>query len=88
MYIKPSTKIRNEYNVISDLARETREPIYITKNGEGDGVYMNLDAFEEREMLIRLEMELEIAERYKLSGQPTFSTEDVRKRIEGILANE
>ena len=86
MFIKPSTKIRNEYNVISDLARETREPIYITKNGEGDGVYMNLDAFEEREMLIRLEMELEIAERYKLSGQPSFSSDEVRKRIEEILA--
>ena len=86
MYIKPSTKIRNEYNAISDLAKESREPIYITKNGEGDGVYMNLDAFEEREMLIRLEMELEIAERYKLSGKPTYTTEDVKKRIEGILA--
>lgn len=86
MFIKPSTKIRNEYNAISDLARESREPIYITKNGEGDGVYMNLEAFEERELLIRLEMELEIAERYKLSGQPTFTTEDVLKRVEEVLA--
>lgn len=85
MLIKPSTKIRNEYNAISDLARECREPIYITKNGEGDGVYMNLEAFEEREMLIRLEMELEIAERYKLSGHTTFTTEDVLKRVDGIL---
>ena len=86
MLIKPSTKIRNEYNAISDLARECREPIYITKNGEGDGVYMNIEAFEERELLIRLEMELELAERYKLSNKPTFTTEDVLKRIEGILA--
>ena len=86
MYIKPSTAIRNEYNAISDLARESNEPIYITRNGEGDGVYMNIEAFEERELLIRLEMELEIAERYKLSGKPTYTTEDVKKRIEGILA--
>ena len=86
MYIKPSTAIRNEYNAISDLARESHEPIYITRNGEGDGVYMNIEAFEERELLIRLKMELEIAERYKLSGKPDYTTEDVKKRIEGILA--
>ena len=49
-------------------------------------VFMNIEAFEERELLIRLEMELEIAERYKLSGKPTYTTEDVKKRIEGILA--
>jgi len=83
--IKPSTTIRNGYNSISDMARESREPIYITRNGEGDGVYMNIEAFEQRELLIRLEMELEIAERYKLSGKPTFTTEDVQKRVEGIL---
>ena len=36
-------------STISNLARSTSEPIYITKNGEGDGVFMNIDAFEKRE---------------------------------------
>ena len=33
---------------ISNLAKETKAPIYITKNGEGDLVLMSEDAFEKR----------------------------------------
>ena len=45
MQIKPSTVLRNDYGAISNMAHESCEPIYITKNGEGDLVVMSLDAF-------------------------------------------
>ena len=54
MIIKASAALRNEYGAISDLARTTKEPIYITKNGEGDLVVMNIDAFEKREQMLKL----------------------------------
>lgn len=38
MILKASAALRNDDTSISNLAKETREPIYITKNGEGDVV--------------------------------------------------
>lgn len=86
MYIKPSTKIRNEFNTISDLARESREPIYITKNGEGDGVYMSIEAFEERDLLMKFKVEMEVARRCKLAGLPTYTSDDMLKMAEEIIS--
>ena len=34
--IKPISDLRNKSNEISKLANESNEPIYITKNGEGE----------------------------------------------------
>ena len=36
MIIKASATIRQNYNDISELCKKTKEPIYLTKNGEGD----------------------------------------------------
>ena len=43
MNIKPSASIRNNYNEISALCKSTGEPVYLTKNGEGDLVVMDIE---------------------------------------------
>lgn len=86
MHIKPSSKIRNEFNFISDLAKESREPIYITRNGEGDGIYMNIDAFEEYELRMKFKVEMELAKRCKILGLPTYTSNDMLKMAEEIMA--
>ena len=87
MIIKPSTALRNDYGSISDLAHEEEEPIYITKNGEGDLVVMSIDAFERRDEILRLRAKLEAAEQSRLHGEPVYSVEDARQRLEAIYGN-
>lgn len=44
--IKSSTDLRNNYNEISSFCRETREPVFITKNGQGDLAVMSIETYE------------------------------------------
>lgn len=81
MIIKASAALRNDYSSISNLARETKEPIYITKNGEGDGVYMNIDAFERREQILNLRAKVLQAEEERLNGAKTLSVSEARKAL-------
>ena len=63
------------------LRKKTREPIYITKNGEGDGVFMSIDAFEKREQALELRAKIMQAEEERLSGAKTKSISEARKEL-------
>ncbi len=88
MIIKASAALRNDYTSISNMAKETKEPIYITKNGEGDLVLMSIDAFEKREQMLKLREKVLQAEQERVSGAKTVSISQARKqlaeRINGI----
>lgn len=78
MYIKASATLRNEYSTISNLAKETKEPIYITKNGEGDMVLMSIEAFEKREQTLELRDRVLQAEQERLNGDASKSVAEAR----------
>lgn len=44
--IKSSTDLRNSYNEISTFCHQNREPVFITKNGQGDLAVMSIETYE------------------------------------------
>lgn len=81
MIIKASAALRNDYSSISELAKETKEPIYITKNGEGDLVVMSIEAFEKREQMLDLRLKILQAEQERINGTETITVSEARKRL-------
>lgn len=81
MIVKASASLRNDYAAISNLAKETKEPIYITKNGEGDIVLMDINAFEKREQVLKLRARVLQAEEERINGMNTISVAEARKRL-------
>lgn len=81
MIIKASAALRNDYAAISNMAKETNEPIYITKNGEGDLVLMSIDAFEKRDQILQLRAKVLQAEQERLDGTKAISVSEARKRL-------
>lgn len=80
MIIKASASLRNDYTTISNLAKATKEPIYITKNGEGDLVVMNIEAFEKREQMLQLRAKVLQAEQERIDGAKTMSIAEAREK--------
>ena len=77
MQIRPSSALRNEYTQISELAKASGEPIFITNKGEDDGVYMSMAAYEEREKMFRHRDKIYAAELSRLSGEPVCTPEEL-----------
>ena len=69
MNIRPSAAIRQNYNEIADLCRKTAEPIFLTKNGEGDLVVMDIETYNRREKMLKLREELLSVEEDRLRGR-------------------
>lgn len=75
MIIKPSAAIRKNYNAISELCRQTGEPVFLTKNGVGDLVVMDIESYTQRESLLKLKEKLMRSE-IDIEKQRTYSVED------------
>ena len=87
--IRPISDLRNNAAEISDFCRQTREPVYITRNGSGDMVVLNLEEYERQVALIDLYTKLATAEREIAAGAEgedfvTFA-QSLRGQVHGQL---
>ena len=66
--IRPISDLRNSANEISDFCRQTREPVYITRNGTGDMVVVSMEEYERLQALLALYGKLAVAEQEIAAG--------------------
>ena len=78
--IRPIKDLRNTTE-ISKLCYESKEPIYITKNGYGHLVVMSMETYEEKLAKAELYEKLAEAENQIKNGEKLLDAEDVFKSL-------
>ena len=86
MNIRPSAAIRQNYNEISLLCKKTGEPVYLTKNGEGDLVVMDIEAFSRREKMLALREKLLSVEENRQSGARGYTVDELDSALDEIIS--
>ena len=81
MNIRPSAAIRQSYNEIANFCKETGEPVYLTKNGEGELVVMDIEAFVRREKMLSLREKLLDIERDRLAGATYYTPDELEQAM-------
>ena len=79
--IRPISDLRNNFNVISEICHKEGEPVFITKNGQGDLVVMSLAMYEKQKSLLDLYQKLGEAEIESASGAKTISHAGMMKKL-------
>jgi prevent-host-death family protein len=79
--IKPISDLRNRAKELSRLCHDSGEPIFITRNGQGDMVLMSLAAYERLQAQIDLYRLLDESEADVAAGDRGVSVAAVRRQL-------
>lgn len=85
MIIRPSAAIRQNYNEIADMCRKTGEPIFLTKNGEGDLVVMDIETYNRKEKMLKLREELLAVEEDRARGNKGYTIDEVAAMMQSAI---
>ena len=86
MIIRPSAAIRQNYNEIGELCRKTAEPVFLTKNGEGDLVVMDLETYNRREKMLSLREQLIAVEEDRLAGRNGCTVDELDAYLDQVIS--
>ena len=86
MVIRSATALRNDYDGMVRLSKERQEPIYLTRNGDGEMVFLPIELWEKREAELNLLAEMLRREQNQLAGVKTYSMDEMESLTEDILS--
>jgi prevent-host-death family protein len=83
--IKPSSELRKNYNQIANICRTEKIPVFLTRNGEGDTVLMDIETYSRRELELEYAERLLAAEQDRLSGIKGHSIDEFERRMKKAI---
>ncbi|MCR5184589.1 MAG: type II toxin-antitoxin system Phd/YefM family antitoxin [Bacilli bacterium] len=88
MIIMASANIRLKYNEVVDKCKQSGEPIYLTKNGQGELVVMDIASFEKRGQELRAQQLVLESLAARLAGENDYSLEESKKLINNMISGK
>lgn len=83
--IRPVSDLRNNFAEISKIVHETKQPVFLTKNGFGDMVVLSMEAYENLQFESEVYLKLQEAEREAEKTNVRYSSKDVLKSLREAL---
>jgi PHD/YefM family antitoxin component YafN of YafNO toxin-antitoxin module len=85
MLIRSATALRNGYDEMVRMSKEAQEPIYLTRNGEGEMVFAPIELWEKREKELDLLHTLLMREQSRLAGAKTYTMDEMSTLTDEVL---
>ena len=85
MVIKSATTLRNDYDNVVKLSKTKQEPVFVTRNGEGEMVFLPIEMWEKREAELNLLDKLLKREQSRIAGAKTFTMAEMEALTEDEL---
>ncbi len=79
--IRSSSELRKNYNSIAEICRKTKAPVFLTRNGVGDTVIMDMETFNRREDDLATAERLLATERSRLLGTQGYTVDEFEKNM-------
>ena len=68
-----------------NLCRDSQEPIYLIRNGEGDLVVMDIETFSRREKMLDLREQLLSVEEERVAGSKEYTIDELDKILDEVI---
>ena len=88
MFIRSATALRNDYDGMVKLAKEKQQPIFLTRNGDGEMVFLPIEMWEQRETELDMLHMLLKREQNRQAGAKTFSMDEMKAMTEDVLRED
>jgi len=80
--IKPSSELLKNYNNVAEICRTNKVPVFLTLNGEGDMVLMDIETYGRREENLVTAERLMSAEMARFMGTEGYSIDQFKENMQ------